>query len=111
MSILASVDRPEEAAQAAALGYAPALVSAHPNGPKAFTLPGSKDWKWVPCLAESLGRTCVECRLCFRADLLRDRKIGIAFAPHGQRKDLLADALNEIRQQPLVQLTFQKLAA
>lgn len=94
VSVLASCDTESEVAEAAALGYAPALVVPRFNGRKAFPVRG---WagKLIPCPAESTGgaTTCVECRLCLSADSLLARSRGIAFEVHGTGADQAAAQL------------------
>jgi len=82
ISVLASVQHPHEIAEACGLGYASAIVIRRfPPGGRAFRVGA---WTVVPCPAETRGRTCVECRLCFDdAALLRRRQV-IAFEPHGR---------------------------
>lgn len=81
VSILASCESTKDGAKALARGYAPAvLVDSFPNGAQAFERDGVI---WIPCVEQTRGRACVDCRLCWDADGLRDRKHGIAFAAHG----------------------------
>jgi len=87
ISALASVQDVGDAEDAAAKGYAPAIVLATFPSSKAFRLPGSSR-RWVPCPAETRGTTCVECRLCLDDDNLREHGLGIAFAVHGRDSDL-----------------------
>jgi hypothetical protein len=42
--------------------------------------------KVVPCLFETRGRTCVQCRLCLDRDLL-GMGVAIAFQVHGKAAD------------------------
>lgn len=80
-SVLASCESTVDGAKALARGYAPAVVvSKFPNGAQAFERDGVT---WIPCVEQTRGRACVDCRLCWDADGLRDRKHGIAFAAHG----------------------------
>lgn len=79
VSVLASVERPDEIRQARLRGYAPAIVVERHESPKAFDLGGTKI---IPCPNETVGRTCVECRLCLDRDLYA-MNAGIAFAAHG----------------------------
>ena len=90
VSVLASIDKPEDAVEARKQGYAPAIVVSEFSSPKAFTLPGS-DVKYIPCPAQTSpgGKEigCTECRLCFNADRLYENNFGIAFEAHGVRKN------------------------
>lgn len=82
VSILASMEDPRLASKARKQGYAPALVVQRHTSDKAFTLPGSSV-RWIPCVEQTRGIACSECRLCMDADSLRKRNMGIAFAAHG----------------------------
>jgi hypothetical protein len=88
VSVLASVENVKEAEQARACGYAAALVVAEHPSEKAYTLPGS-DIKWIPCVQQTKGIGCSDCRLCFNADRLYKDGYGIAFAAHGSKKNSL----------------------
>lgn len=84
ISVLASVERPEQIRQARRMGYAAAIVMdmfpASANG-KIFSLPGGH--RVLPCPNETRGMTCVECRACLRSgDLLRTG-LTIGFQSHG----------------------------
>ncbi len=80
ISVLASVETPEQAHLARQLGYRPAMVVREFPGRRAFRVGQSE--RFVPCPAETGVRTCVECRLC----LSTDRRVAIAFAAHGTGK-------------------------
>jgi len=83
ISALASVDRFDQAAEALALGYAPAVVVGQ-VGAARFARDGVR---WTPCPAQHRdGMTCVRCRLCWYADKLRDAKRGVVFETHGPRR-------------------------
>lgn len=86
VSILASIDKVEDVPAARAQGYAPTLVVDEHISDKAYTLPGS-DVKWIPCVQQTRGVGCTDCRLCFNADRLFEKNMGIAFAAHGVRKN------------------------
>jgi hypothetical protein len=78
--VLASIERPEQIAEATSQGYAPALVVPEfPNGKRAFMVEGTR---FIPCPAETTGTNCVNCRLCLDVDLFR-MNAGIAFKAHG----------------------------
>lgn len=85
ISVLASLDNYKDAPKARALGYAPAIVVETFPSDKAFSLPES-DVKWIPCPAQTKDVSCVDCRLCFDADKLFERNVGISFASHGSGK-------------------------
>jgi hypothetical protein len=87
VSVLASMERADDAQLARERGYAPALVVAEHDGNRRRVEGGVT---WIPCAEETRGLTCTECRLCLDADRLRDRGLGIAFAAHSQgRKRVL----------------------
>lgn len=82
-SILASMEDPALAKEARKRGYAPALVVGEHKSDKAYQVEGS-DVTWIPCVAQiKEGVACSDCRLCMKADWLRDTNRGIAFAAHG----------------------------
>lgn len=83
ISVLASVETVADAQLAIRRGYVPAIVVESFASDRAFTLPGIRGWRFVPCPYETRQRTCVECRLCLDAERLRALKLGIAFAIHG----------------------------
>ena len=96
VSVLGSIDKPEESAQARAQGYAPALVvGTHPTD-KAYKVAGS-DTTYIPCPQQTRGVPCVQCRLCMRADWLFNNNKGIAFAAHGVYKEVIKRRLNIIQ--------------
>ncbi len=89
ISVLASVERAEDIELARQQGYASAIVvdkfpSTHLLGTTA---------KIIPCPAETMGKTCVECRLCLDADGLLARNTAIAFEAHGPGASSVKDAL------------------
>jgi hypothetical protein len=84
ISVLASLDDSRDAHAAMKRGYAPArVVDRFPNGDKAWFEHGIR---WVPCPEQTRGVQCVDCKLCHRANALRDANTGIAFAAHGARR-------------------------
>lgn len=83
VSVLASMEDPSLAQKAIETGYAPTLVvPSHPEKGKSFRVEGS-DVVWISCVEQTRGVACSECRLCMKADSLRARNMGIAFAAHG----------------------------
>ncbi len=86
VSMLASVSNVEEANEARSLGYACVIVVAEHKNHKSFSLDGS-DTKWIPCPSQVKDVSCMECGLCFDADVLYKRGKGIAFAAHGVKKN------------------------
>ena len=95
VSVLASCDHPKQGRAALRRGYAPAtIVASHPADGKAYVAHGVR---WIPCPEQTRGIQCVECRLCWDADGLRQRKSGIAFAVHGGTKKRALRVLQETR--------------
>lgn len=86
ISVLASVETVAEARFAELQGYVPAIVVERFASDRSFQLEGC-DTRWIPCPAETRGKTCVECRLCLDAASLHKRGMGIAFAIHGRGAD------------------------
>lgn len=81
ITVLASIEEASQVRDARRQGYAPALVVEHfPFGKRPFTVAGTK---FIPCPAETLQKTCVQCRLCLDVDLFK-KKMGIAFEKHGR---------------------------
>ena len=93
VSVLASVENRADAALAAARGYAVAMVVAEHETDRAEVVDGARS---VPCVEQTRGRTCVECRLCFDDAGLRDRATPaiITFAVHGASSKRAAAAVN-----------------
>jgi len=95
ISVLASVERPEDIEVARAAGYAAAITVEEFPSEKAFSLPGTTALV-IPCPAQTRGRTCAKCRLCLDRDLLgMNRAIG--FELHGRDKKKAAEALVQLR--------------
>ena len=83
VSVLASVDSVEDIQAARAQGYAPAVVvAAHREDGKPQVAPDGT--RLIACPAQTRGVQCVDCRLCWDADALRDRRMGIAFRPESR---------------------------
>jgi hypothetical protein len=108
ISILASCDTPEDVFRAKSEGWATAtIVPEFPGmpGDKGFGKVYEKDGvKILPCpemvreeIAEATGEksniNCASCRLCWKADKLKDAGITIGFAAHGVREKQLKDSL------------------
>jgi len=91
MSVLASCHTKAEVKQAMKRGYAASIVTAK-MPEKAFTEDGIT---YVPCLEQSKGITCVECRLCLDDKNLLAKKIVIVFELHTAAKKAFA-ALSKI---------------
>jgi hypothetical protein len=92
VSVLASIDSPDDVGAVRAQGYAPARVVARHASARAWVADGVR---WIPCPAQTReGTTCADCRLCWRADALAARGAGIACAAHSQRSRVLSDRLD-----------------
>jgi hypothetical protein len=106
VSILASVENPQDLPYARRLGYAAALVvSWFPYGPKAYTQwvkePGmpSEKYKIVPCPEQSMpgrGIGCKDCGLCWKDKWLRENRVVIGFAAHGPGAKTVREKLIQI---------------
>jgi hypothetical protein len=94
VSVLASIERPEDAVLALSAGYAPAIVVPEFESNKAYLI-GSV--KFIPCPAQTREDTaCVDCRLCLNAEGLLSRNSGIAFAAHGVKTKSLKKHLTVV---------------
>jgi len=96
VSVLASVERPEQIADAAARGYASALVVADfdsANGTAQRVAAPDGDWLGIPCPAQTRDRQCVTCRLCMDADALLARRAAVLFRAHGSGRPSVVRAL------------------
>lgn len=94
VSVLASIEDPKLASQVRRQGYAPALVvPTHPADGKAWK--DSSGNTWIPCPAQTRETvSCVDCKLCWRADSLFERRAGITFAAHGVKQKSLRGRLS-----------------
>ena len=90
MSVLASCHTKDEVKQAMAKGYAASITTAK-MPEKAYTEDGIT---YIPCLEQTKGITCVECRLCLDDKKLLKKKIVIVFELHTAAKKAFA-ALNK----------------
>lgn len=92
ISVLASIDHFDQAAEALALGYAPAIVVGQASAAR-FDRDGVR---WTHCPAQrDKAKTCTRCRLCWHADKLLAAKRGIVFETHGQRRTKARIALEQ----------------
>ncbi len=83
ISVLASCDNADEVAWAHRRGYATALVTeAHP-GKKRYTLPTvPRPIAVLPCVEQTMGVKCDECKLCWNDKRLLAARITVGFARH-----------------------------
>ena len=86
MSVLASCHTKAEVKQAMAKGYAASITTAK-MPEKAIIEDGIT---YVPCLEQTKGITCVECRLCLDDVALLEKKIVIVFELHTAAKKAFA---------------------
>ena len=96
ISVLASVECPEDIERAREAGYASAIVVDKFPSEKGFRLPGSTTLI-IPCPFETQGKTCITCRLCLDAAKLLSKNAAIAFEAHGPAKVQAREALVQLR--------------
>lgn len=96
ISVLASVEVPQDIEVARRAGYASAIVVGEFPSHRAFALPGTTA-KIIPCPAETSNTTCIECRLCLDADKLLELNTAIAFQVHGPAAGRAGAALVQLR--------------
>jgi hypothetical protein len=90
VSVLASCESADDVRDAWGRGYAAALTVDLFHSRRAYTMDGVRV---VPCPAQTAGRTCTDCRLCFDDARLRDRRLVIGFETHGSGKGYADAAL------------------
>lgn len=81
ISALASVESFADAEKAFDEGYAPALSMAEFQS-ETLHQPRGASFKIMPCPAQTKGRKCVDCRLCFDSTALKEKRIAIGFRPN-----------------------------
>lgn len=95
VSVFASIEDPNEAPEATARGYAPALVvGEHPTNGRSWVAGAVQ---FIPCPFETRGVACSDCRLCFDADRMIRDGFGIALAAHGSGKKRVKNVLIQLR--------------
>ena len=82
VSTLASVKGIQDILEAREQGYAPAMVVPEHKDDRKYRV---GNFHFIPCPAQTRDLACTDCRLCFDADKLLERKQGIAFAAHGSK--------------------------
>jgi hypothetical protein len=82
-SVLASVETVGEIIEARAQGYASAIVVKKFARDKVYMIDGQKV---VPCLFQTKGTQCIDCRLCMNTEALQRTNTSIAFEVHGASK-------------------------
>lgn len=94
ISVLASIDHFDQAAEALALGYASAIVVGQVSEAR-FDRDGVR---WTHCPAQrNVKQSCSTCRLCWHADKLVAARRGVVFETHGQRRTKARMALEQCR--------------
>lgn len=104
ISVLASCETPSDVKEARERGYAPALVVRDFRGARRAHAVPEIDGKVLPCPAETSDTTCVQCRLCFDTEKLRERNLVIGFSVHGR------DSEKAKRKLPILDSLFGNLA-
>jgi site-specific DNA-methyltransferase (adenine-specific) len=89
VSALASCETAADVRAARARGYATSIVIDGEFKKRGRYLLGreagaAEGVEIFPCLEQTTGRTCVECRLCFDDEALKERGYTIAFRIHGE---------------------------
>ncbi len=95
ISTLASCEDLSGAVAAMKRGYAAAMVVVAHRGPKAYTIQTRTygTVRVIPCPNQTLGKTCRECKLCWRDTWLHQTSTIIAFAAHGTQKSKILNVL------------------
>jgi NTP pyrophosphatase (non-canonical NTP hydrolase) len=89
ISVLASCETMEEAEQARARGYTPAMVRYKPfKGTISY-----KGWNLIACREMSEGITCDKCRICMNLGNWATTKSIVCFFPHGNRAKQVEEIL------------------
>jgi hypothetical protein len=83
VSVLASTESALAAEEALDRGWAAAVVLPTFAENKLYKL---GNIKVMPCVQQTRGVQCVDCRLCMNSDRLRDKGMVIGFTPHGSGK-------------------------
>jgi hypothetical protein len=90
VSVFASCETADDVRQATARGYAVAIAGHGLEGELG-------DFRLLPCRAQTDGKTCALCRLCWRADQLRAKQTAIVFEVHGSKKRLAETKIQSLR--------------
>lgn len=95
VSVLASCETADDVRAAWGRGYAAALTVGWFASRRAYPAPEPNiDIQVIPCPAQTRGRTCTDCRLCFDDSRLRERRLVIGFEVHGSGKRKALTVLN-----------------
>lgn len=79
-SVLASCDSLEQVKEAKAKGYACATIVDYFESEGVYEKDGVK---LLPCVYQTKGKKCVDCKLCLDSERLKRLGLTIAFTPHG----------------------------
>jgi hypothetical protein len=79
--VLASCETPTDVLEARAKGYATALVVKHFEDEKRHAV---VQLDALPCVEQTKGVTCTDCRLCMKDDHLIASELTILFRTHSQ---------------------------
>ena len=97
VSILASCEDLTGVVKAMRRGYAAALVVTGHKSSKTYTIQTRTmgQLRVIPCPNQTLGKTCRECKLCWKDQWLLASRTVIAFAAHGSRKNTVINIIEE----------------
>lgn len=95
ISVLASVELPEDIERAREAGYAAAILVERFPSERAFHLQGTT-MKIIPCPGQTRNIPCVECRLCIDRDLLA-MNVAIGFEARGAGARKVRETLVQLR--------------
>lgn len=90
VSVLASAETPEEVKEAQDAGWATAVVVPEFKDDKLYEEDGLKI---LPCVNQTHGVKCVDCRLCWNSERLAAKGITIGFKVHGARRNVVKRTL------------------
>jgi len=82
ISALASVETLDDALLAFEAGYAPAISMTEFKSERTWTETSEHSFRILPCPAQTKGRKCVDCRMCFDSEALIEKRIAIGFRPN-----------------------------
>lgn len=108
VSVLASVEHPDEIQQARAKGYATAIVVPAFESTKRYALANGE--QVIPCPQQTgKAENCTACKLCFNDQYLHQSKLTIAFEVHGtgKRKALAAISAGQGKTEQLIQIAMK----
>ena len=90
VSVLASAETADEVHEAQAAGWATAVVLPEFKDDKLYEEDGMKI---LPCVNQTRGAKCIDCRLCWDAPRLAKQGITIGFKVHGARRNVVKRTL------------------